>query len=89
MSIEVTVILDSGCFLPSEKKEGLAPGRYYANIGYFQNPKGCADIRVLVDDEERVFNPCLELEDNNDHRSQACSQWLRQQGRGHRGKDFS
>ena len=66
MSIEVTVILDSGCFLPSEKKEGLAPGRYYANIGYFQNPKGCADIRVLVDDDERVFDPCLELEENND-----------------------
>ena len=66
MPIEVTVVLDSGCFLRSEKTEGLAPGRYYANIGYFQNPKGCADIRVLVDGEERVYSPCLELEDKND-----------------------
>ncbi len=66
MPIEATVVLDSGCFLPSERKEGLDPGRYYATIGYFQNPKGDPDIRLLVDGEEFVSPTPLELGDNND-----------------------
>lgn len=66
MPIEVTVVLDSGCFLPSEKNAGLKPGRYYASIGYFQNPKGLPDIRLLVDGDEFERASHIELGDDND-----------------------
>jgi hypothetical protein len=66
MPIEATVVLDSGCFLPAERKEGMDRGRFYATIGYFQNPKGFPDIRLTVDGEEFMADKVLELGDNND-----------------------
>ena len=61
MHIEATVVLDSGCFLPAEKPEGLEPGHYYSRIGYFQNPTDEPDARIFVDSNEIVYEPGLKL----------------------------
>lgn len=62
MAIEVTINLDSGCFLPTKK---LKTGGYSSEIGYFQNPPGIPDIRVIVDSEEKVYNVPLKLGNAN------------------------
>jgi hypothetical protein len=58
MAIEVTIDFDSGCFLPTKPIYG---GGYSCEIGYFQNPEIIPDVRVFVDNSEKVYNPPLKL----------------------------
>ena len=61
MTIEVTINLDSGCFLPRlELKKG-----YCTEVGYFQNLGEVPDIRVFVDGDEKPYDPALKLGSSN------------------------
>ena len=69
MAIEVTINLDSGCFLPTEpiKARGFSPTdpikkeKYSCRVGYFQNPPAIPDIRVFVDSDELELPEPLKL----------------------------
>jgi hypothetical protein len=47
MPVQVTITLDSGCFLPLESEK-----QTYSEVGYFQSDDSVSDIRVLIDGEQ-------------------------------------
>jgi hypothetical protein len=61
MTIQATVILDSGCFLPVPENNNGA----YTEIGYFGSSKSVSDIRVLADGIERTDSEPINLEKNS------------------------
>lgn len=55
MPVQVTVILDSGCFLPGD------PKNVTTEVGYFQSSKSAWDIRVVADGSELQYDELKEL----------------------------
>ena len=49
MTIQATIILDSGCFLPMPEGNNCS----CTEIGYFQSSRSVSDIRVIVDGNEK------------------------------------
>src|SRR5215470_4094944 len=61
MSKQVTILLDSGCFLTNEQKSPP----YYSEIGYFQSDDEKSDIRVCIDGVMNLSPKHLKLGGNN------------------------
>ena len=55
MSVQATVILDSGCFLPGNEKNSST------EIGYFQSDNAAQDIRIIADGKELESKDLMSL----------------------------